>query len=528
LPNVTGAAACIILPICNALIAAPFAGTEGGLAPALRLLSITFLACCSFISTEAQLTPADLVLINGTVRTIHTAPSMIEAFAVSGNRISAVGTNKLIKTYIGPSTRVIDAGGRLVLPGFNDSHVHFMAVGNSFSSVDLRDVKSASEMTERIARYARFLPKGRWILGGHFDDSNWKLPDRNAIDAVTPDNPVFLYRAGAGSAFANNLAFRLARLKDKDLGVDQGDDGEPTGAVRGAALRMISSVVPANHTTDWPEIAATATNFAASFGVTSVQDMHSDDSRAIYRRLEVEGKLKTRVYDCLPLRDASKLRSSRLPYRSGAMVTDGCLKGFSDGDEGSAPVLSREVTTADNLRLQVMIHAIGAPANRIVLDAFENAAKTNGARDRRFRVEHAHNADDVDLKRFSRSNIIASMQPYLFEGSLGSRYGTLLKQKAHVAFGSDASITDLNPMLGIHAALNNGVDSISVYEAVRAYTVGSAYAEFQEKEKGTIEVGKLADFVILSDDIFAIDPEKIKDVTVIKTVVGGKVVYQSN
>jgi len=256
-----------------------------------------------------------------------------------------------------------------------------------------------------------------------------------------------------------------------------------------------------------------------------VQDMHSDDSRETYRELVRKGKLKTRVYDCLPLRDWQKLKDSRLPAQMGAMVTDGCLKSFSDGDDESKPALMREVMEADKAGLQIMIHAIGRSANGIVLDVFEQAEKTNGQRDRRFRVEHAHNAAESDLPRFARSKIIASMQPFLFEGSSGSRYATLLRQGSNVAFGSDASMVDLNPLLGIHVAVNANEEPISVYDAVRAYTLGAAYAEFREKEKGTIEPGKLADFVILSDDIFKVDPKTIGNPRVVLTVVGGQIVY---
>jgi predicted amidohydrolase YtcJ len=456
-----------------------------------------------------------------------TSESIVEAFAVSGNRISAIGTNKQINRSIGPSTRVIDAKGRLVLPGFNDSHVHFMAIGNTFSSLDLRDVKSAEEMLARIARYVTFLPKGRWILGGHFNDGNWVLPNRSSIDAIAPDNPVFLYRSGAATAFANSLAFKLASLKDDAAEVDRNTAGEITGIVRGTALKKIASAVPANHITNWLEVAEAATNYAASLGVTSVQDMHSDDSRDTFRELERRGKLKTRVYDCIPLRDWKKLRETRLANEPGSMVRDGCLKSFSDGDEESKAGLLREITAADKAGFQIMIHAIGNSANRSVLDVFEQAAKTNGPRDRRFRVEHAHNVLPADLPRFGRSAIIPSMQPFLFAGSDGSRFGSLLRQNAKVAFGSDASMVDLDPLRGIYAATSFGSESISVYEAVRAYTMGSAYAEFQEKEKGTIEPGKLADFVILSDDIFSVDRKRFQDVRIILTAVDGKVIYQT-
>lgn len=456
-----------------------------------------------------------------------TSDSIVEAFAVTGNRISAIGTNKQINKLIGSSTRVIDAEGRLVLPGFNDSHVHFMAIGNTFSSLDLREVNGADEMLARIARYVTFLPKGRWILGGHFNNENWVLPDRRSIDAVAPDNPVFLYHSGAATAYANSLAFKLANLKDEAADVDRTNAEDVTGIVRGTALRRIATAVPSNHTTNWLEVAEAATNYAASLGVTSVQDMHSDDSREIFRELERRGKLRTRVYDCIPLRDWKKLRETRLANEPGSMVRDGCLKSFSDGDEESKAGLLREITAADSAGFQIMIHAIGNSANRSVLDVFEQAAKTNRPRDRRFRVEHAHNVLPADLPRFSRSGIIPSMQPFLFAGSDGSRYGSLLRLNARVAFGSDASMVDLDPLRGIYAATSSGSELISVYEAVRAYTMGSAYAEFQEKEKGIIEPGKLADFVILSDDIFSVDRKRFQDVRIILTAVDGKVIYQT-
>jgi predicted amidohydrolase YtcJ len=382
-------------------------------------------------------------------------------------------------------------------------------------------------MTARIAQLIRFLPKGRWVLGGNFKDENKPLLDRKALNSVAPDNPVFLYSSDARTALANRLAFELAGLKNETDGVGLDAAGDPTGIVRGVALRKIAATVPSNHTRNWLEIGETATNYAASLGVTSVQDMHSDDSREIYRELERQGKLKTRVYDCLPLRDWQKLKDSRIPIIAGAMVTDGCLKSFSDGDEESKPALLRAVLDADKAGLQIMIHAIGEVANEIVLDVFEEVVRKNGARDRRPRIEHAHKARGMDLPRFRKAKIIASMQPFLFTDSDGSRFGTLLNQNAAVAFGSDASMVDLNPLLGIHAAVNAGSESISVYDAVRAYTVGSAYAEFRDKEKGTIEPGKLADFVILSDDIFTLPGSVMKRSRVVLTVTNGRLVFET-
>lgn len=471
---------------------------------------------------------ADLVVVNAKVRTMTSTDSMAEAFAVSGNRISAVGSDKLIRKLIGPSTRVIDAKQKLVLPGFNDAHVHFMAVGNSFSSVDLRSVTTSAEVMSRVLRYVRFLPSQRWILGSPLKLENNQLLDRRRLDEISPDNPLLFYAADPNIAFANSQAFRRANLKDDSPGVERDSAGAVTGVVRGNALKKIAAAIPADHIRNWREVAETAGNYASSLGVTSVQDMHSDDSREIYLQLEHEGKLKTRIYDCLPLRDWKKLKASRLPNGRDAMVTDGCLKSFSDGDESEKAALLQNVTDADAAKLQIMIHAIGREANRIVLEVFEQAARTNGRRDRRLRVEHAHKVRDEDLPRFGRSGFIASMQPFLFDGSAESKFGTLLKQRAVVAFGSDASMVDMNPLLGIEAAVNAGAESVSVYDAVRAYTVGSAFAEFREKDKGTIEAGMLADFVILSDDIFAIESHTLRSVSVVLTVVDGKIVFQGS
>lgn len=477
-------------------------------------ISVLLLLFCS--GTHAQSQGADLVIINANVRTLTTRDARAEAVAVDGGVISAVGTTRQIRRLIGPGTRIIDAKGKLVIPGFNDAHVHFMGIGNTFSTLDLQDVTTAAEVEARVARYLHFLPKGRWILGSGLKEEI--RPSITTLGKLTPDNPMFVYGPDGKSAFANASALKAAKLTS---------ERDENGIVRGTALSRIAAVVPANHIRSWTEIAETATNYAASLGVTSVQDMHSDDSREVYRELDRQGKLKTRVYDCVPLGDWKKLSESNFARANTAMVRGGCVKGFSDGDPTAAAGLVRDILAADKAGLQIMIHAIGNSANRIVLDGFEQAALANGFRDRRFRVEHAHNPRPADLPRFSRSNIIVSMQPHLFNRSSGGHYATLLKLNTQVAFGSDAAITDFDPLLGIYAAVTAGSDAVSVYDAVRAYTLGSALAEFQEKEKGTIEVGKLADLVILSDDIFSVRPDAIVGTRVEVTVVGGRVVYES-
>lgn len=493
------------------------------------------------LASQAYTKPAgaDLIIINANVRTMASSPARAEAIAISDGEITAVGTTKAIQSLADSETQVIDAKGMLVLPGFNDAHTHFAAIGNTFSSVKLDDVRTAEEFAGRIAYVAKFLPKGRWILGSGWDNRNWvpnDLPVRTLVDDLTPVNPVFVYNVDGKAAFANAAALKIAGI-DKDTKeppggmIFRGAAGEPTGVIRGTAVNLVSRLVPANHMRNWPQIVETASNYAASLGVTSVQDTHSDDLSIPLRELALAGKLKTRVYECITLSDWKKLAANGTKAATGnTMVRTGCVKFFAEDDTEETAQLDADIAGADKAKLQVLIHAIGSRPNTIVLDSFEKAIKANGSRDRRFRVEHAHNVRPEDWPRFAGSNIIASMQPWLFHNESGGAtddFKKIFDANIPVAFGSDASITDFNPLFGIYAAVN-GRGAITVEQAVRAYTVGSAFAEFQEKKKGTIEVGKLADIVVLSEDIFSIDRSRIRGIRVEKTIMDGKVVYSSN
>ena len=432
-------------------------------------------------------------------------------------------------------TKVINAKGKLVLPGFNDSHVHFMGIGNQFSSIDLRNVRNPEEMGEKLEWYSMFIPKGRWILGGQWNHENWtpnNLPTKELIDLATPNNPVFLYNFNAKMALANSLALEIAGV-NKDTtdiahsSIVRDKNGNPTGVLKGAAINFVRAFAPKYHTEDLLAVAETATNYAASLGVTSVQDMHSDYLSETLKKLRRSGKLKTRVYDCTPLLEWRKLTEKGIQRATGnSMIRSGCLKHFSDGSPKDMQTLGEDIASADRANLQVMMHAIGKRANDVVLKIYELVAERNGKGDRRFRIEHAHHMHVRDINRFSKSNTIASMQPHLFLG--GEPYRTLLDKNVTIAFGSDAPIANFNPLYGIYAAVNRGSpeETISVEEAVRLYTLGSAYAEFQENIKGSVSVGKLADLIILSDDILTIDPQRIGKVKVLLTMLGGKIVYK--
>lgn len=534
--------------------------------------------------TSAQNLTADLVLINANVRTMDSKQPLAQSVAILGNKIIAVGTNADTKPLVGKNTRVIDAQGKLVIPGFNDAHVHFLEGGYQLSSVDLRDAKTPQEFVERIKNFAAKLPKGRWILGGKWDHENWtpsNLPTREMIDAATPDNPVFIDRLDGHMALANSLALKMAGVDKNTKDVEGGEivrdgAGNPTGILKDAAMNYVTKVIPEFSFAERLEAAEAATNYAASLGVTSAQDMSAGVDAAVYQELERQGKLKTRIYGCSQLSEWERMARAGVRRAFGdSMIRIGCLKGYSDGSLGSTtawlfepyldapnstglaadevPKMYENVKNADNAGLQVNIHAIGDKANDTVLSLYERIASENGAKDRRFRIEHAQHLRMEDIKRFGSGKVVASMQPFhiiddgrwawkrLDEKRLKGTYAfrTLLDSNAVLAFGSDSPVAPLNPLLGVYAAVTrrtlddknpNGwipEQKISVEEAIRAFTVGSAYAEFQENVKGTLSPGKLADFIILSEDIFSINPNDIGKTKVLTTVVDGKVVFET-
>ncbi|CAN5641385.1 amidohydrolase [soil metagenome] len=512
----------------------------------MKFFITVFLLIFLFSSpANSQNQTADLIITNADVRTMDDKLPRAQSIAVSGNKIIFVGKDSQIKKFISEKTKVIDAKGKLIIPGFNDAHVHILGMGNLFSAVDLRFIRSPQEMVEKIKYQTRFLPKGRWILGGQWNNENWSpsdLPDKNLFDEITPDNPVFLYNINPKIAFANSAALKLAGISEDVKNPAGGEfvrdsSGKLTGVLKDSAVNFVRRAAPVSPSKQRLEVVETATNYAAAYGVTSMQDMSADDNSDVFRELEKQGKLKTRIYDCTGLSEWLKTNSPKfVKTNESDLHRKGCLKYFAESDTESIPELSKKIADADKKGWQIMIHAIGGAANNVILNVFENVIKENGAKDRRLRVEHAHNIRSEDIARFGRSKIIASMQPALFFGGVlnhSEPYRSLLETNAKVAFGSDSSMIPVNPFEGIYAAvmkakISDGEksQSLTVEEAVKLYTIGAAYAEFQEKEKGTITAGKLADFVILSDDIFKIPVEKIPDVKVLITAVDGKIVYE--
>jgi predicted amidohydrolase YtcJ len=552
----------------------------------MRLLFVVMLFLAVLQAAGAQ-PSADLVLLNGKFWTVNDAQPRAQAVACIGNRIAAVGSNDEIRKWIGPATQVMDLAGKLALPGFNDAHVHFYSGGENLASVQLRHAKSEAEFRDRIAEFAATLPAGRWVTGGGWDHENWtpaRLPTRQWIDAVSAGHPVFVNRLDGHMALANSEALKLAGITretpDPPGGTIVRDAaGEPTGVLKDAAMNGVNRIIPEPSPEQIAEGLRAAMRYARENGVTSVQDMSaSPDVLSVYQTLLSRGELTLRIYGFQPLASWQRLASVGLRAAFGGdRLQIGGLKGFADGSLGSTTALFFEpyldapqtsglansqmipeskmlnnILAADHAGLQVAVHAIGDKANATILGMYEQAAQQGGARDRRFRIEHAQHLRAQDIPRFGKLRVIASMQPYhaIDDGRWAEKrigperakgtyaFRSLLDSGAVLAFGSDWDVAPMQPLMGIYAAATRRTlddkhpggwvpeQKISVAEAIRAYTMGSAYASFNEGIKGSIEPGKLADIVVLSDDILAIPPAEIEKTRVAVTIFDGKVIYQ--
>lgn len=537
----------------------------------------------------------NLILCGGRIWTENPAQPEAEAVAVCGDRIFRVGFSAEILALKGPQTEVVNLEGRRVTPGFNDAHVHFYYGGASLTSVQLRTAKSKEEFRDRIARFAQSRPKGEWILLGEWDPQAWNpptLPTHELIDDVTPDHPVFVNQIDAHTMLANGLAMKLAGVdrntQDLPGGVIGRDaHGNLTGIFIDAAKDLIEKVIPSLNPHSIARALFEAQKHAFKFGVASVQDMgfvgaraaeNSGDLFRAYQLLQKRGEWKVRTSLRVLLPQWKKLANlGVLAMFGNETLQIGGLKGFSDGSLGSstawflAPYTdnpkncgtpSDEMTNPEEMLanmlggdaagLQLAIHAIGDRANRKVLDFFEEIERKNGSRDRRFRIEHAQHLQEVDVPRFGKLRVVASVQPYHciddgrwacgrigVERSKGAwAFRSLLDAGTTLAFGSDWWVAPIDPFAGIYAAVaRQPIDGsqpggwrpeqkISVRDAVHAYTLGSAYASFEDQIKGSIEKGKLADLVVLSQDIFAVDPPQIAETKADMTIVGGKIVYR--
>ncbi|HVT39526.1 MAG TPA: amidohydrolase [Gemmatimonadaceae bacterium] len=530
----------------------------------------------------AQTAVITLAVVNARIWTGDPARPWAEALAVSQDRIAAVGSTAEIRNLTIGGARIIDAKGAMVTPGFTDAHVHFLDGGFALQSVKLRDAKSKAEFVRRIAAFAKTVPPGTWILNGDWDHQNWggELPRKEWIDSVTSDNPVWINRLDGHMNLANSAALKAAfvsrTVKDVSGGtIVRDSSGEPTGIFKDNAEAIIDRVVPDAAPALKDHALDAAMTYVSERGVTAVQHMGLWNDLDVFERAHRAGTLRTRIYAFVPISTWKELAERvSTTGRGDAWLRIGGLKGFVDGSIGSHTAAMLEpfsdnpgdkgllVNTPENLYtwtaaadkagLQVAVHAIGDRAIRLQLDIFERVARENGARDRRFRIEHAQHIAPADLPRFGTLGVIASMQPYhaIDDGRwvdkvIGTErakgtyaFKSLLDSKATLAFGSDWFVAPPTPLEGIYAAVTRRTldekrpggwhpeQKITVEQALRAYTAGGAYAGFADDERGVLKKGMLADFVMIDHDLTAIAPVKIRDAKVLLTVVGGRPVFE--
>ena len=527
--------------------------------------------------------PTASIVIYGKVWTGDSAHPTATAVAVAGDTILAVGDSAEVARWVGSRTEVIHAAG-LVTPGFTDGHTHFIDGGAQLGQLDLRDAHSTDEFIRRIAAYARTQPKGTWILGGNWDHEWWPgspLPTRQMIDSVTPDNPVFVDRLDGHMALANSAALRLAHVTRDTVapagGVMVRDaHGEPTGIFKDNAKDIIYRAIPALTPEQEDSAALHAEHYAASLGVTSVAHVSAGwgDYEA-YRRLAAKGLAVTRVTVFPPLQWWHAVADTIARNgRGDAWVHLQGVKGYIDGSLGSTTALlygtylddphshgqqlsstadlRSWITSADSAGLQVAVHAIGDSANGLILTIYDEVARAHGPRDRRFRIEHAQHLNAAEIAAIAHQHVIASMQPYhaiddgrwafkrLDAARLRGTYAfrSLLDSGAVLAFGSDWTVATIDPLWGVYAAVTRRTlddknpggwlpeQKITVGEALRAYTMGDAYALFREHELGSLTPGKLADIALIDRDLLTMPAESLAQARVAVTIAGGKVVFR--
>ncbi len=571
----------------------------------IALLSLFLLLA---VGVKAQ--TADLILHNGIVWTVDSKSSTAQAVAIRDGKFVVVGSNADAFKLRGPSTRVIDLRGRLVVPGFNDNHVHFASAAQ-FLEFNIMRAATQEQFVARVKEVMSRLPKGEWIVGGYWGAyDEWTAgsagnqrrepfaPDISLVNAITNDYPMFIRKFDDSQFAANQAAFRALKL---DLNNPQAPDveflkdsqGRPTGHMRGKGVtRLFASIIPRNFSRE-RRVQQTKNALAEirKHGVTNVSDMSDDVQLDIYRELHRTGELTVRVHFRPGLERWKELAEKRIRVGSGdEWIRLGALKGHIDGIMGTStarffqpyandpnnrgrwrPLMVNEkgefvegkflgyMLDADRAGLQITVHAIGDEANNVLLNYLEELNKQNGKRDRRFRLVHAQVLAPDDFKRLGQLGVVAEVQPFhlsddmrWMEERIGRErtkgayaFKSIQASGAVLCFGTDwpgtsASEYPINPMLGLYAAVTRQTvtgqpaegwfpnERITIAEAIKAYTYNTAYADFEETMKGSIEVGKLADLTVLSKNLLKIPPKEYLTTDVIYTIVGGKVVYDAS
>jgi predicted amidohydrolase YtcJ len=526
--------------------------------------------------------------LHGRIYTNDPQHPWAEAMATRDEKILCIGTlsHVLLDCDGAGSNDAVQLKGQFVMPGFNDAHVHLGGAGHDKLSIALNDAKSVADLQKLVQLAVSNHKPEEWILGSGWDQTKWteaKYPTRLELDAVAPNNPVYLEHVSGHIAVVNSLALKHAEITtqtpDPPGGqIERFEDGEPKGVLKENAKEMVTQRIPDPDPAERRKGIELVLQELARNGVTSVQDNSDWDDFKVYGDLKQEKKLTVRISEWLPFTLSTDVLQNR---RAQASTTDpwlrtGALKGFMDGAMGThtaamlAPYSDDPSTSGlltmepekvramaierDRLGFQIAFHAIGDKANRVALDTFESLVRVNPARDRRDRIEHAQVVAPEDIKRFGQLYVIASMQPChetndmrWAEQRLGPdrskgayAWNSLQSAGATLAFGTDYDVEPINPLRGLYACTTRELpeggpqggwmpqEKLPIENCIRGYTTGSAYAEFMDGKKGELKVGQFADFVILSEDLTKIRPQELLKVQVLRTVVGGKTVYQKN
>ena len=555
-------------------------------------------AAFAAVAAAAFAQPADLVLRNGKIVTMNAAAPTVQAIAVRGDKISALGSNTDAAKWTGPNTKVIDLKGQLAIPGFIEGHGHFTGIGEYRQGLDLRDARTWKEIVAQVARAAKQAKPGEWIVGRGWHQSKWDhapepnvegFPLHDSLDKVSPDNPVLLTHASGHAAFVNAKAMEAARLTRDTANPSGGEilkdsKGNPTGLLRetaqgivgGAHNRWLAQRTPAQRAADLRKVIDLASQECISKGITSFEDAGSSFSTVdTFKSMAEKGELPLRLWVMLGTGDqfAANLDRYRIigagnnhltvraikRYMDGALGSRGAwlLEPYTDKPEsvGLATSKPEDLKAVGELAIQhgfqYCIHAIGDRANREVLNIYEQIFKEHpGKTDLRWRIEHAQHLSAADIPRFGKLGVIAAMQgvhctsdaPYVLL-RLGPKraeegayvWQKLMKSGAVVANGTDAPVEDVSPLASFYASVSRKLKDGTVFypdqrmsrqEALKSYTWNNAYAAFEEKVKGSLEVGKLGDITVLSRDIMTIPEDQILSTDVVYTIVGGKVVFQ--
>jgi hypothetical protein len=564
-------------------------------------LSIAFLlaSLCSIkavMASDAPSRPADLIVTNARIYTVNPQQKWAEAIAIRGDKIIAVGDRKQIEALRGPETKVIDAGQRLLLPGFTDCHIHFMEGSLGLTRVDLNDATTVAEIQKRVKAYADAHParpsdaciQGMGWTYPTFAPSG--LPDKKILDDIEPDRPVYLVAFDGHSSWANSNALALAGIDHNTPDPPNGkivrdENGDATGALKEAAGDLVGSKTPVPTRTERLDALRKGIHEANRVGLVRVHSAGQDfEYLDLYNELRNRGELTLRFYVAyfldppgLTPQSTALIENARRQFNDD-WIAGGAVKTMLDGvveahtaamlapytdDPGQSGKLfwdpdkyKATIADLDARGLQIFTHAIGDKAVRLALDAYQNAAEVNHTKDARPRIEHIETIAAADVDRFGKLGVIASMQPLhsypdddtlnIWARNIGpdraSRawvWRSIQQKGGALAFGSDWPVVTLNPWPGVQTALTRQTSEgnpaggfipqqrLSLEDTIRGYTLGAAFAGRREKTEGSLEPGKLADFILLDRDLFQIEPSEIGKTEVLITVVGGKVVYQS-